>query len=132
MLARYATRAGVFKITRTGGEKSEMPINPRVLRHSFAARALARGIDVHDLQRLLGHSSLQTTGVYLHARDERLAERFRIAMEPEGDARGVVAGVVREELRELATAEFVAQLPERIRSDRLTELVAILQDDDGQ
>src|SRR5215218_5785500 len=53
MLARYATRAGVFKITRTGGENGETPINPHVLRHSFAARALARGIDVHDLQRLL-------------------------------------------------------------------------------
>jgi site-specific recombinase XerD len=45
---------------------------PHVLRHSLARRMLSRGAQLPEVQRVLGHSRLSTTGVYLTPSEEDL------------------------------------------------------------
>jgi site-specific recombinase XerD len=56
-------RAGV---PRKGGIHS--------LRHSFATHLVEMGVEMPVVQRLMGHSHLSTTMVYMHVRQERLAQ----------------------------------------------------------
>ncbi len=45
-------------------------INPRAIRHSFATKAIKAGMPVTSVQKLMGHSNLQTTMVYVHLIDD--------------------------------------------------------------
>ena len=47
------------------------------LRHTFGTRAAEAGTDPLTLQRIMGHASLQTTGLYVHLSARHLAEAQR-------------------------------------------------------
>jgi integrase/recombinase XerD len=46
------------------------PVRPHMLRHTAATSWVRAGVDLDVVQALLGHASLASTTVYLHARDE--------------------------------------------------------------
>jgi site-specific recombinase XerD len=49
------------------GKRSEIErLHPHLLRHTFAVRFLMNGGDLMSLKRLLGHTEISTTSLYLH------------------------------------------------------------------
>jgi len=51
------------------------------LRHSCATTLLQKGHSLVDVQRILGHSRIDTTGIYLHVNPTDLQEKFNKAWE---------------------------------------------------
>ena len=47
-------------------------VHPHLLRHTFATEAVRAGAKLHAVSAMLGHSSIGTTGIYLHADEAEL------------------------------------------------------------
>lgn len=55
MIKKYVSLAGIRR-----------NITPHMFRHSFATYLIEDGVDVTYVQRILGHSSIRTTQIYIH------------------------------------------------------------------
>lgn len=61
---------------RLGKEVLNKNITPHTFRHSFATHALEKGMGLAQVQILLGHSRLDTTGIYLHVNPTKAIEQY--------------------------------------------------------
>lgn len=52
------------------------PVNPHMLRHSFASHMLESSSDLRAVQELLGHANISTTQVYTHLDFQHLAKIY--------------------------------------------------------
>jgi site-specific recombinase XerD len=70
--------AGIFRIVRAAARRAGItdPVSPHWLRHAHASHALDRGAPIHLVQATLGHTSITTTGRYLHARPKESSSTF--------------------------------------------------------
>lgn len=66
MLKKYTKLAGI-----------DRNITPHMFRHSFATYLIEEGVDVSCVQRILGHSSIKTTQIYIHIAAKKQAEILR-------------------------------------------------------
>lgn len=57
------------------------------LRHTFASHFMMKGGNIYDLQKILGHSTLEMTQRYAHMSPDHLAQAIQIvSFTPDGDA----------------------------------------------
>jgi integrase len=78
LVSRHVTAAGA-KCSPLVGRS----ITPHTLRHTAAMDLLRRGVDLTVIALWLGHESIETTQIYLHA-DMRLKERALGHADPSG------------------------------------------------
>lgn len=52
------------------------------LRHTFASLLVKRGVDIYRVSKLLGHTSIKTTEIYAHLRDEDLKTAVNVVQIP--------------------------------------------------
>jgi len=63
---------------KAAAERAGLPasVSAHWLRHAHASHSLERGAPIHFVQATLGHSSVATTGRYLHARPSDSSARY--------------------------------------------------------
>ncbi|MDC7291817.1 tyrosine-type recombinase/integrase [Blautia schinkii] len=66
MIKRYTEEVGI-----------ERKITPHMFRHSVATFLIEEEVDISCVQRILGHSSIKTTQIYIHVAAKRQAEILR-------------------------------------------------------
>ena len=47
------------------------------LRHGFATHGIEQGMDITELQMLMGHSNIATTSVYIHMKPKKALDSYR-------------------------------------------------------
>lgn len=65
------TRQNVLKIT-----KKWLKVSPHKIRHSYTVNLIRQGVQIQDLQKLLGHKSINTTMVYYSVNPEQLTKQI--------------------------------------------------------
>lgn len=72
----------VQRIVKNAAKKANIPsekVTPHKLRHSFAVHHLQMedGLNIKEIQQLLGHKSLDTTMIYTNITDNDLGKRYK-------------------------------------------------------
>ncbi len=72
-IAHYHNRKSLYNACVYLSEQVGIPsFGPHILRHYFAVSLLKKGLSLGHIQRLLGHSSIKTTEIYLRLSDDDL------------------------------------------------------------
>ena len=77
-LGNKITPRGIEDIIDKCIQKSSLnhKISPHTLRHTFATLLLNEGMDIREVQELLGHARLSTTSIYTHISNENLRQVY--------------------------------------------------------
>lgn len=72
-------KSAVESIFRKIGKQSGIgrPLFPHLVRHTMATDALSHGMDITDIQQILGHEKLDTTMIYAKIPQERIRQSHR-------------------------------------------------------
>ena len=73
--AQYVNKVIRESVLKAGFTKK---VSAHTLRHSFASHLVKSKVDLATLQRLLGHSNVRTTSVYLHSDYDQLKEAVNV------------------------------------------------------
>ena len=71
--ARGYTGKAIRKAIKRAGLGPE--VTPHVIRHTVATRLLEAGLNIKDVQNILGHSEIQTTERYIHTSAQDAARK---------------------------------------------------------
>ena len=74
--SRLSIRSVQLRLKKMAIKQGLPPINPHMLRHSFATHMLESSGDLRTIQELLGHSSLSTTQIYTKLDYQHLAKIY--------------------------------------------------------
>lgn len=71
-ISENSLRRSVREVSKRAGLTRN--ITPHQIRHAGAVESIRNGIDIRSLQKMLGHSKIETTTIYLNIHDESLIE----------------------------------------------------------
>lgn len=77
MIGLPITYRTIDNLFRRLSKKTEIQVNPHLLRHTHATELIRAGWDMSYVQKRLGHADIQTTiNTYIHLSDEDLMEEY--------------------------------------------------------
>jgi len=74
---KISRRALQTYIEKLGKDVLNRHISFHTLRHGFGSHLAGQGRPLHEIQMLMGHSRLDTTGIYMHANPKIAVEKAR-------------------------------------------------------